>query len=270
VKRRRAAEKWIADRSTVRRIKDRTKTKDHTKHWRNAQKYSKHIPSPLENLKQNLSKVSGILLLDATYVKVLGEGRFIHTPYDTGIGIVDYWIDCTENKQAYGYVLRRLSDVGYKPLCVVSDGHWAIESLLEEESIPQQRCLFHILRDLSDFLSIRGELVGANHILYSRLKYILKSNTLEKLVERCDWFRQHSQPQFNTGTHMQVLKWFWNILPNAVIWLSFEDVTVPRTTSALDVVHGQIKARIKTFRGVKSEESLQNLLKILFRFRNYK
>jgi transposase-like protein len=239
-------------------------------HWRLSQEYSKHIPSPLDNLKQNLNKASGVLLLDATYVKVLGEGRFIHTPYDTGIGIVDYWIDCTENKQAYGYVLRRLSEMGYKPLCVVSDGHWSIESLLVEEGIPQQRCLFHILRDLEDFLSVRGELIGSNHILYSRLKHIFKSKTLQEVSQRVDWFRKHSQPQFTTYTHERVLKWFWNILPNAVIWLSFNDVEVPRTTSALDIVHGQIKARIKTFRGVKSEESLQNLLKILFRFRNYK
>jgi transposase-like protein len=239
-------------------------------HWRLSQKYTEHIPSPLENLKRNIDKTTKVLLLDATYVKVRGNEKYVHTAYDTGVGLVDYWIDDSENKQAYGYVLRRLNDMGYKPLCVVSDGHWSIESLLAEEGIPQQRCLYHLLNDLSDFLSVRGELFGANCILYSRLKYILKSNTLEKVVERVNWFRKYSQHQFTIGTHMRVLKWFWNILPNAVMWLSFDDVKVPRTTSTLDVLHGQIKARIKTFRGVKSEESLHNLLKILLRFRNYK
>lgn len=51
--------------------------------------------------------------------------------------------------------------------------------------------------------------------------------------------------------------------------LSFEE-DVPRTSNILENLNGQIKARIKTFRGIKSEKSLNNFLKILFYFRNYK
>jgi len=66
-----------------------------------------------------------------------------------------------------------------------------------------------------------------------------------------------------------ILKWFWDILPHAVLHLSYRE-NVANTTGLLENLNGQIKQRIKTFRGVKSEDSLNKLLKILFYFRKYK
>lgn len=269
MKRRRSAEKWILDRSTLRRVRDRT-GKSHVAHFKLAQKYAQHVPSPLEHFKAHRNQATGILLMDGKWIKIRGESFCIHIAYDTGLGVVDYWIDCTENKQAYGYILRRLNDAGYELRVAVSDGHTSLTTLFEEENILHQRCLFHLLQDLQEMLKIHGELFGGNHILYSRLKYILKSKTIEKFVERLEVFREKSQHLFRSYQQRHAIKWFWNIVHDATVHLSFIDGEVPRTSNLLENLNGQIEARLKTFRGVKSEESLHNLLKILFRFRNYK
>lgn len=208
--------------------------------------------------------------MDGKWVRIRGESFCIHIAYDTGLGVVDYWIDCSENKQAYGYILRRLHDAGYELRVAVSDGHSSLVSLFEEENIPHQRCLFHLLQDLQEMLKIRGELFGGNHVLYSRLKYILKSKTLEKFVERLDLFRTKSLILFSSYQQGKIIKWFWSVIHNATVHLSFCEGEIPRTSNLLENMNGQIEARLKTFRGVKSEESLHNLLKILFHFRKYK
>jgi transposase-like protein len=192
----------------------------------------------------------------------------VHIAFDTGVGVVDYWQDCTENKQAYGYILARLAKAGYRPICVVSDGHWGIKTLCEEQKIPHQRCVFHTLRYLKEQLSENGELLNGNKVLYSRLKGILKSSTIESLEMKMQKFRTILL-HFQTPKQKRILDWFFRILESATIHLSFEQ-NVPRTTNLLENLNGQIRARLKTFRGVKSQESLDKTLKILFRFRNYK
>lgn len=265
----RSTEKWLKDRSTLRRIEERT-GESHMAHWKRVQAYSACIPSPLEHCKQYVKKASGVLILDGTFTKVLGEERCIHIAYDTKLGVVDYWIDDTENKTAYSYILVRLSAIGYKIICAVSDGDGSLLSLFDEENIPHQRCIFHILQDLRAMLTVHGELIGSNHILYSRLKRIFKTHTLEKLVQRIEDFRKTTKPIFQTSKQISVILWFWKIIADATLHLSFDPHQVPATSNLLENLNGQIKARLKTFRGVKSEKSLHNLLKILFRFRNYK
>ena len=207
-------------------------------------------------------------MLDGFYAKIRGEDNCVHIAFDTGVGVVDYWQDCTENKQAYGYILARLEKIEYKPICIVSDGHWGIKTLCEEDRIPQQRCIFHLLKYLKDQLSDNGELLRGNKILYSRLKGILKSSSIESLEMKVSNFRNIIM-HFQTSKQKRVLAWFFKVLPNAAIHLSFEE-NVPNTTSLLENLNGQIRTRLKTFRGVKSQESLDKVLKILFRFRNYK
>lgn len=234
-----------------------------------AQSYANHISSPLENFIKNKEKASGILLLDATFTKVSGKDRAILIAYDTGIGVIDYWIDVTENKTAYNYILQRLKDAGYELICLVSDGHFSILPIIKERNLPHQRCLFHLLKELKrkfvkyDF----ADLTGRNRILYSRIKWIFKTKKIEDLPERIELFREKTAPIFQDK--QTVLDWFWQILPSAVLHLSYKE-NVPRTTGLLENLNGQIKARIKTFRGVKSEKSLNNLLKILFHFRKHK
>ncbi|MBI2453197.1 transposase, partial [Candidatus Peregrinibacteria bacterium] len=105
-----------------------------------------------------------------------------------------------------------------------------------------------------------------DHILYSRIKAIFKTGKIEDLPARLALFRSISHVFSN---HKTILQWFWETLPNAILCLSYKE-NIPRTTNLLENLNGQIKQRIKTMRGVKSEKSLHNLLKILFYFRNYK
>lgn len=126
------------DRSTLRRIEEKTGVGFSSK-WRQAQQYADFLESPLENLKKNISKVSKILLLDSKHVNILGESVCVHIAFDTEIGVIDFWIDDTENKTAYSYMLRRLKDLEYEPICVTSNDHSSITPLLSEEKIPHSK-----------------------------------------------------------------------------------------------------------------------------------
>jgi len=237
--------------------------------WKQVQKYADHIPKPLENYLRNKENASRILMMDATFTKVKGEDRAIMIAYDTGIGVIDYWIDVTENKTAYSYLFQRLDKVNYKPLCVISDGHFSILPIIKERNLPHQRCLFHVLKELKrkfvrkDF----AQLTGRNKVLYSRIKGIFKTQKIEDLPNRIEFFRTKTTPLFKDKK--PILNWFWQILPNVILHLSYKE-KVPNGTNLLENLNGQIKTRLKTMRGVKSEKSLNNFLKILFYFRNYK
>lgn len=220
-------------------------------------------------MERDFSKASKILLLDATFTKIKGRDITIHIAYDTLIGVVDYWLDETENKTAYNYILRRLKSKRYVPICVVSDRHWSLLPTVKERKLPHQYCIFHLLQELRRNLTRKqtAKPTGRNAVLYSRIKWILKTKKIEQLPEKIDFFRNKTMPLFQNK--QSILKWFWGILPHAVLHLSYTERVV-NTTGLLENLNGQIKQRIKTFRGVKSEDSLHKLLKILFYFRNYK
>lgn len=266
-----SAEQWILDRSTLRRIEERTSVSFSAK-WKQAQKYADHIDEPLENLRKNFRKSSKILLLDGKHVNILGESVCVHIAYDTGIGVVDFWVDDTENKTAYAYIIRRLKDLQYEPICVVSDDHSSISSLLDEEKIPHQLCIFHLLRTLRRLLTGNNKFTepipSQYQIMYSRMKGIFKTNHIQEIPGRVNDFRK-LQIYWQSPKEKYVLKWFWNILPSAIMCLSFEE-NVPRTSNRLENLNGQIEQRLKTFRGVKSEQSLNKILKILFSLRKFK
>jgi len=105
-------------------------------------------------------------------------------------------------------------------------------------------------------------------VMYSRIKGIFKTTKIENLPPKIDSFCK-LQACWETQSQQRILKWFWQKVQYAVIGLSFEE-DVPRTSNMLENINGQIEARLKTFRGVKSEKSLNKILKILFYFRNYK
>ena len=239
--------------------------------WKQVQEYARHILSPLEHYLRNQEKASGILLLDATFTKVKGEDRALLIAYDTEIGVIDYWIDVTENKTAYSYILQRLNKVGYKIKCLVSDGHLSLLPLIKEKKLPHQRCINHLLRELKRKMVRKAfaELTGKNKVLYSRIKGLFKTRKIEDLPERVNFFRKKTESLFQDKRSKAILKWFWDILPSAVLHLSYEE-KIPNTTNLLENLNGQIKQRLKTMRGMKSEQSLNNLLKILFYFRKYK
>ena len=240
--------------------------------WKQAQRYAEHIPHPLENLKKHLTKASKILLLDGKYVSVLGLPVCVHIAYDTGIGVVDFWIDDAENKTAYSYILRRLKERGYEPVCAVSDDNSSISTLLAEENIPHQLCIFHLLRSLRKNLAgsaaVHSEIPPKYQVMYSRMKGIFKTKNIEQLAEKIDQFRK-LQFVWTGYKQKRTLAWFWDKVSRAVIGLSFEE-KVPRTNNLLENLNGQIEQRLKTFRGVKSEKSLNKILTILFYLRKYK
>ncbi len=86
-----AAEDWVLDRSTLRRI-ERKKDVSHVMVWYRVQEYAEHIPHPLERVSDRVAKASRILLLDGKFVRVKGKTFCIHIAYDTYIGVVHFAI----------------------------------------------------------------------------------------------------------------------------------------------------------------------------------
>jgi hypothetical protein len=121
---------------------------------------------------------------------------------------------------------------------------------------------------LSGSAAVNAEILPRYQVMYSRIKGIFKTKSIEELPERIAQFRKL---QFTWTTYKQkyVLDWFWDKVPHAVVGLSFTE-KVPRTNNLLENLNGQIEQRLKTFRGVKSEKSLNKILKILFHLRKYK
>jgi hypothetical protein len=264
---RRSAEQWLLDRSALRRVGERTSA-DFTTKWRLAQRYAEHVPSPLENYKRNRHLASGILVLDALFVGVKGRMMAVMVAYDTGLGVIDCWIDVTENKTGYFYLFQRLDAAGYRPICVVSDGHSGIVSAVSARNLPHQLCVFHLLRSLRSHLGAGfGTLIRPkDRVLYGRIRHVLKTRRIEDLPGRINGFR-HFERIF--PGRKEVFRWFWKIVVEATLHLSYSE-KVPMTNGDIERLNGHIRARLKTFRGVKSERSLNNLLKILFHFRKYK
>ncbi|MDP2691516.1 MAG: transposase [bacterium] len=236
--------------------------------WNRVQEYGEHVPHPLVRLRRVLSRASGILIMDGKFVRILGKSHCLHVAYDTAVGVVNYALDDSENATGYAVMMNLLKKEGYKPLAVVSDGHWGIRTVAQDWNLPHQRCVFHLLRELKKMLVVRGELYGASQVLYSRMKGIWKAKTLEIMADRVNQLRKISFC-FHGKRHREALRWFWNHLHDATLHFSFGG-TVPRTSNDLERLNGQIEARIKTMRGVKSKASLRNLIKILFYFRDYK
>lgn len=210
-------------------------------------------------------------MLDGTFTKVKGTTKCIHIAYDAGIGVIDYWIDDTENKTAYWYILRRIEEVGYKPIICLSDGHSAIVPILKEKNIPHQQCIFHLLQSLRRELTKKvfgHEIPKQYKVLYSRIKYIFKAKNIESMAKGVENLRILT-PCFTAPKQKKVLKWFWKNIISATLHHSYIE-KIPHTTNQLENINGQIKQRLKTMRGVKSEESLIKILKILFYLRKYK
>lgn len=169
-------------------------------------------------------------------------------------------------------MLQHLKTLGYQPICCVSDDHFSISSLLRDEKIPHQLCIFHLIKSLRLMVSEKnGFLLSIKpeyKVMYARIKGIFKTSKIEKLPPKLDNFRK-LQNCWETPSQKRILKWFWQKVQFAVMGLSFEE-NIPRTSNMLENINGQIEARLKTFRGVKSEKSLNKILKILFYFRNFK
>lgn len=229
--------------------------------WKQVQKYSNHILSPLENLAKNLSLSSMILILDATPVSIAGRKHFILIAYDAKIGVIDYELNKAETKKVYADILNRLKRIGYVPICVVSDGNIGLKLLLREKKYPQQRCVVHLLRDLERLLGKKKgrKLKGKNLSIYKKIRKIWYIKELEKVPHKIG----------NSFGERWIFEWVWETLPNAILHLSYKE-KIPNSTNILENLNGQIKQRIKTMRGIKSKESLRNWLKIFFYFRNYK
>jgi transposase-like protein len=158
--------------------------------WRQAQKYANHVSHPLIHYLRNKDRASHILLLDAIFIKVKGEERAVLIAYDTVIGVINYWIDESENIAAYSLIYQQLEKVGYKPICVVSDKCISIVKTTAEKKYPHQYCVFHLLKTLRAWLTVSGEFrYPKDKLLFNRIHHIFMTEKIEDVPRRIERFR---------------------------------------------------------------------------------
>ena len=168
---------------------------------------------------------------------------------------------------AYSVLFQQLDRVKYKPICVVSDRHASIVKIVAERNLPHQLCVFHLLKQLREKLTISGGFrQPKDAILFNRIQHIFMSNRIEDVPRRIDRFRLLEEAF--TG-RSDVFVWFWQTVPNALLHLSYEE-KIPRTSNCIENLNKRIRQRLKTFYGVKSEDSLRKILRILFYFQERK
>lgn len=105
-----------------------------------------------------------------------------------------------------------------------------------------------------------------DEILFNRIYHIFMTNKIEDVPRRIERFRVF-QEAFDGRT--PIFDWFWNVVPGALLHLSYQQ-KIPRTSNYIENLNKRIKQRLKTFYGVKSEDSLRKTLKILFYFQERK
>lgn len=196
-----------------------------------------------------------------------GEERAVLIAYDTGIGVIDYWIDVSENTMAYSVIFQHLDMVKYHPLCVVSDRHTSIVNVVKERNLPHQLCVFHLLKQLKEWLMVAGEFRSPkDQLLYARIHHLFMTNKIENVPKLLEEFTVF-QSAFDGRE--EIFKWLRDVLPHAIIHLSYKE-NVPRTSAYIESLNRRLRQRFKTFYGVKSEDSLRKTLRMLFYFQERK
>lgn len=259
-----SAEKYVFQKSGNADKGKRTKSHYWTK-WRKALEYADHIPSPAEKLRKNLHRVSRVLLADKIHVRVKGEDRHVHLACDTEIGVIDYLTFKHEDESTYSALLGRIEETGYRPIICVGKMNEPLQSCLQARKIPYQTCIISLLAKLRNIIRENPRRVNFPEDfkeLYQMMKNIFIAANHKELLICLNKLRE-VLPAFSSDKHQKILAWFWQNLETATTRLKFKK-NIPISIEMLENASSAVQTRITKFRGIKSEQSLDKVLKIFF------
>jgi transposase-like protein len=217
----------------------------------------------LERTKRNLRLCDGILILDGKHLRIQGKLWTLFVAWDRGFKKPVHHIlrKGGEGDVPYWRLLVDLKRLGYVPKGFVSDGILSLKELLSElyPELPHQRCTVHI------FLAARAKVATGRKVstrskdFVELLRMILWSRTLTEAKRRTQklW-----DLRCLTQSERRALEYIWPTLPLCFVCRDrrFRHLRLPRSSNAIENVIGQVEARLKTRRGIKSEASLELLV----------
>ncbi|MFH1973217.1 MAG: transposase [Patescibacteria group bacterium] len=217
----------------------------------------------LERTKRNLPLCDGILVLDGKHLRIHGMLWTLFVAWDRGFKKPVHYIlrKGGEGDVPYWRLLVDLKRIGYMPKGFVSDGIRSLKELLSElyPNLPHQRCTVHV------FLAARAKAVTGRKVperskdFIELLRIILWSRTLAEAKRRT---RKLWELPRLTANERRVLEYVWPALPQCFVCRDerWRHLRLPRSSNAIENVIGQVEARFKTRRGIKSDTSMELLV----------
>lgn len=262
VRDRAAIDGYVKDRSTYERLGVRWKVHRSTA-YRRVQRALKRKSSLLERTKRNIHLCDGVLILDGKHLRVRGKLWMLFVAWDRGFKKPVHFIlkQGGEGDTPYWRLLVDLKRLGYPFKGFVSDGVRSLKELLAElyPDLPHQRCTVHV------FLAARGKLAKGRKTserskdFIELLRIILWSRTLSEARRRTEklW-----RLKGLTRSERHALEYIWPTLSQCFMCRDtrFRHLKLPRSSNAIENVIGQVEARLKTRRGIKSEASMELLV----------
>lgn len=257
-----AIDGYTKDRSTYERLGVRWKVHRSTA-YRRVQRALKRKRPLLERTKKNLHLCDGILILDGKHLRIHGKLWTLFVAWDRGFKKPVHFIlkKGGEGDVPYWRLLVDLKRLGYMPKGFVSDGIPSLRELLSDlyPNLPHQRCTVHI------FLAARAKVAIGRKISERSKDFI-------ELLRIILWSRTHAEAKRRTqklwefhglmNSERRALEYIWPTLPQCFVCRDrrFRRLHLPRSSNAIENVIGQVEARLKTRRGIKSDISIELLV----------
>lgn len=265
---------YVLDRSTYRRLAVRWRVSPSTAYER-VKRALTHKQALIERTKRHLHGCDGVLVLDGKWLRIQGRLWTLFVAWDRGFQKPIHFLirEGGERDIPYWRLLVDLKHIGYVPKAFISDGTSALRDLLEDmyPKLPHQRCTVHVFLAARSKVSRRkrqASLSERQKDFIGLLKQILWSRTLKEAKRRCE---KLSRLPSLTRNERLVLEFIWPTLPQCFVCRDekWRDLKLPRSSNSIENVIGQIEARLKTQRGIKSETSIQLLTnELLFQVTN--
>jgi len=219
--------------------------------------------SLLERTRRNLHLCDGVLILDGKHLRIQGKLWTLFVAWDRGYKKPIHYIlrKGGEGDVPYWRLLVDLKRLGYVPKGFVSDGVLALKELLSElyPDLPHQRCTVHIFLAARAKVAIGRKTSERTKNFIELLRLILWSRTLAEAKRRTEklW-----RIRGLTSSERRALEYIWPALPQCFICRGgrLRHLRLPRSSNAIENVIGQVEARLKTRRGIKSDASLELLV----------
>ena len=257
-----AIDGYTKDRSTYRRLAERWNVSPSTAYAR-VQRALAHRSTLLERTKRNLHLCDGVLILDGKHLRIQGKIWTLFVAWDRGFKKPIHYIlrKGGEGDVPYWRLLVDLKSLGYVPKGFVSDGILTLKELLSElyPGLPHQRCTVHIFLAARAKVAVGRKIPDRSKDFIELLRVILWSRTLKEAKRRTQklWkFRGL------TSSERRALEYIWPTLSQCFVCREkrFRHLQLPRSSNAIENVIGQVEARLKTRRGIKSETSTELLV----------
>jgi len=238
----------------------------HVQPWRTMQELGEHIVDTLQQpdaagLKTHLGTCPRSVILDEVYISVAGENLVFLVAVADDARVLAVWGPTTRTLDSWQELLEWLTDQGISPqrglVGVTADGDGAIREAvaLVWPNVVQQQCAWHILeRVADDVIAVYGRQAPEVTAIGTQAASVLLHNpqhvgAMGQALDRLQEFLIDHQ-----GTT-------WGETLERAFWEGTQYLRTPGlhpTNGAAERLIKQLRRRIKTMDGFKSEEGARN------------